>query len=236
MTSKFSSSATNKIVSGIKRLAGMPTNLIGGGRGALFGSSTSAQWVTAYNDSGEEMPAYAMANMEEGFDENDEEADETLAPKIKKPDVTFRELYGFSVGLDIPDQRKTGVKFEVGLVLYDDANTPEYGEMWGAKPGQWEATKGAPGFMCLGIWDEERTLMLAEWRPITQMLGKTTTTIAANDVVDEGYEIYGGSLGSEVNLGYTTLPDAVCRYTISSGVWIRLSRLQGGWEMEPLEC
>ena len=122
------------------------------------------------------------------------------------------------------------------LVKYD-TGTPANGEGWGAKPGQWTASKGFPeGALVKGIFNESRKLMLATLSPVGTLLGKTTGAGMTAGTASTNYQIWTGELDAEVNGGFTTVPSALSRVAIDSGLFVKLTWHNNGWLMEALEC
>jgi hypothetical protein len=64
-------------------------------------------------------------------------------------------------------------------VLYD-TGTPAAGETWGPSPNSWAASKGYPGFTCLGVVDATARIMLARVESPEIYIGKADTDIAKN--------------------------------------------------------
>jgi hypothetical protein len=95
------------------------------------------------NDSGEEVPAYAVMKVVDqvaigGVDHL----------TINKPDYTFQRRYLINTGTAVANT-ETGLGNwldESALVLYDESEGDPNGEEWGAWPGQWTLKKERLGF------------------------------------------------------------------------------------------
>lgn len=153
-----------------------------------------------------------------------------------KPSTTFYQEYVVNGPTAIPAGGYGRATRGPGAIwIKYDTGTPANGEGWGPKPGQWTASKGFPGAVCEGIQSTSKTRMLGTLAPITVLLGKTTGAITANSA-STSYQIWTGTLGSEANSGFTTVPSALSRVDIDSGKFVKLTWHNNGWLMEPLEC
>ncbi len=159
------------------------------------------------NDSGEEAPAFAlMAVTGIGTDDND-----NWFLKIDKPDTTFRRAYMVNGSGAIADSGATGgsqgrcydgsdgpVK-----VLYD-TGTPAIAEGFGAKPGQWTASKNYP--CCLdvfGDYDNTDKIMVARLHPILKIIGKLAGALSEGSSAT--VNVWNGAGGSEAVISSLTL-------------------------------
>ena len=70
--------------------------------------------------------------------------------------------------------------------------------------------------------------------PITTIIGKTTGAMAAT-TASTGWRLYGGTQGSETDIGVAPFP-VVSRSTIASNKWIKVTLVNNGGEAEKLEC
>jgi len=156
--------------------------------------------------------------------------------KCTIPSTTFYSRYAVNINGPV-DAGKSGLCcFEGPVWIKYDTGTPARGEGWGPKPGQWTLSKGFPATTLVdGIVDSTNKLLLGTLAPITTLLGKTTGAITANSA-STSYQIWTGTLGSEANGGFTTVPSALSRVAIDSGKFVKLTWHNNGWIMEPLEC
>jgi hypothetical protein len=99
------------------------------------------------NDSGETAPAYGVLRVTGTYDD-----DGVIIYTIGKPDTSFARLYLVNGPNDVVDD---GFGWGTWLwhadwVLYDDANTPAFGEEWGPQASSWELKKYRYGFTIWG--------------------------------------------------------------------------------------
>lgn len=104
-------------------------------------------WQKFYNGSGETIPAYAVMRIE---DASLETAEASLV--AKKPTCDREPIWMVNGPVDIPAGSYGYGTFaqHAAYVLYDDADSPAYGEMWGPKEDTWTLTKDEPGFVACG--------------------------------------------------------------------------------------
>lgn len=118
-----------------------------------------------------------------------------------------------------------------------DSGTPAIGEGWGLKPSQSTASKGFPGLTIEGIFDSTNKIALVSLEsPITHMIGKTTGAITGGTSSTTSYRIYSGAPFNGSDAGFTTVTAAYSKVDIDSGLWIRITYLNGYPVLEPLEC
>jgi hypothetical protein len=88
----------------------------------------------------------------------------------------------------------------------------------------------------IGRADETNDILLGTLGEIRALLGKTTGAITGGTSTTTAYQIWVGTSGSEANGGWTTVPGAISRVDIDSGKFVKLTFVNNGWIMEPLEC
>lgn len=216
---------------------GLRQNIVGGNASRSDGSRLRTEpGIQFYNDTTETVPAYACMRIT-GFTDSDGETGGTAGKgspilKIGKPDTTFG-LYVCNGGLDVATH-DYGTCYDSGPVqfLYN-SGTPARSEGFGPTPSQWYWSKGFPcGVMCYGNLDSTLKVAHGILSPITTLLGKTTAAVAANTSTTD-YQIYAGTLGSESDAGFTTVPAAVTRFAFGTGAWVTLHWADSAWEMRP---
>jgi hypothetical protein len=182
------------------------------------------------NMTGEPIPAFAvMAVLGVSFEHG------IAFLKCGKPDATFRRHYAINGMQEVAAGRR-GTCYRSGDVraLYDEG-TPAPGESWGLRPGSWKLNKGFPGAAILGIVDGDLHLVRVDCDPITNLLAKTTATvpIAASTTA---YRLYAGTPGSEIDAGFTAVPNALNHsgLPIGSGEWVHLTWIDDAWQIQPL--
>lgn len=151
---RFDEHGVRRIVQTVRRVEQGPRT--GGVHFPPMVSSGSSQWWRpGYNASGETIPAYSVARIEAGS-----VIDGVYHHHLEKPSTPLGE-YGLTVGLDVAAGGLPGFHVEAGFAIYDDTGPPAVGETWGPKADQWELSKDCPGFICLGVVDADRKIMLA---------------------------------------------------------------------------
>lgn len=99
------------------------------------------------NNSGETVPAYAAMRIT-----GTEQSDGIERLIIAKPNSSSQQVYLVNGSDPVADTAQGwGTWLWHGdWLLYDDANTPAYGETWGPQNASWEVKKDNPGFVILG--------------------------------------------------------------------------------------
>lgn len=231
----LSDAALQKVIKAVRQTLGRPLNQRDDrGAGKPF---TAVQWFPFLNDSGETVPSRGIVKIVADI-QTHEVGDEIVNVVYKgdKPDTTFAKKYGICWPFPVEDG-------EVGFLTFDgpqwmpyDSGTPAIGEGWGPKPGQWTLSKGFPGAIVDGIIDSTDKLLLGTLSPITALLGKTTGAITGGTSTTTAYRIWTGTSGSEADGGWTTVPGAITRVDIGTTKFVKLTWVNNGWIMEPLEC
>ncbi|HUS40748.1 MAG TPA: hypothetical protein VMX74_14950 [Pirellulales bacterium] len=116
------------------------------------------------------------------------------------------------------------------------SGTPALGETWGLKPAQFQLQKDFPGCIIDGIIRGEDTLAQVRLLPITQLIGKTTGAITGGTSSTTSYRIYSGVPFAGSDAGFTTVDAAYSKVNIDSGLWIKITYLNGYPVLEQLEC
>lgn len=103
------------------------------------------------NDSGETIPAHAVMRVTDAEEDEDE-----VVFLAAKPNATRQQIYLVNGDEDVEADGFGWGTFlwHADYVLYNDANTPAYGEMWGPESGSWKLAKGRTGF---GTWGHNIT-------------------------------------------------------------------------------
>jgi hypothetical protein len=199
--------------------------------------SSESHWagkrpIPFVNTSGETIPAFAVMAVRGVAYENG-----IAFLQCDKPSAAFVRQYAVNNIYSVPPGLR-GTCFRGGEVraLYD-VGSPAAGEGWGPKPGQWSLSKGYPAAAgAVGIVDAAAKVLLGSLREIDRMLVKTTAAVGTN-VTTVTYTIYGGTLGAEVPLGFTSVPPARNRgRPIASGEWALLVWVNNGWELREVEA
>lgn len=157
----------------------------------------------------------------------------TRIPRIVKPQATF--YWPFLInGADAVIDGALGYA-QAGPIYRVQAGTgvPVAGEGWGMKVGEWGAYKGHPGLVVIGGPDADNTF-LAEKPALIRLLGKMTAAVAPGTSTTNWRIWCGGGQGTEVDGGWTTLPQAWNRtdVTIAGGTFVYVTLVNGRWELE----
>src|SRR4029079_2902626 len=100
------------------------------------------------NDSGATIPAYGVVMLDDT-----EKIDEIEYLKVKKANDKFKRRYFVNGTQEVEDQKYGGGTWlsHSDWVLYDhNEGTPQIGEQWGVKPGEFKLFKHRPGFFITG--------------------------------------------------------------------------------------
>lgn len=112
------------------------------------------------NDSGETIPAYGCMRVINSLLD-----DGQLVFTAGKPNSTVQKIYLVNGDEDVIASGFGWGTFlwHADYVLFNDANTPAYGEQWGPESGSWKIAKDKPGFVTWGhnITDEGASLKRA---------------------------------------------------------------------------
>jgi hypothetical protein len=185
-----------------------------------------------YNGTNSEMPQYGVGRVTGINTVNGERVVD-----VEQPSTTFGRVYLVNSGGEVAYQKVgTSKNRPLVKVLYD-TGTPAAGETWGAKPGQWAASKGYPGFTVLGVVDATAKIMLARVEPYDTIIGKLTgaLTDGANTV-----NVWAGDGGSEaVVSGWTVsarpwFDIGSCAYPVSTTAKVVCKFIDGQWYIMPM--
>ncbi len=185
-----------------------------------------------YNGTNEEMPQYGIGKAGAVTTVNGEKV-----ITVEKPDTTFTRSYLVNSGDDLAYQNVSTAKNRPVVKVLYDTGTPAAGETWGAKPSQWTASKGYPGFTVLGIVDSSAQIMLARVEPYDTIIGKLTGAL-----VDGGntVNVWAGVPGSEAAIAswtvtaYPWFDVGSCTYPVSTSAKVVCKYIAGRWRIMPL--
>lgn len=127
------------------------------------------------NDSNETIPAYAVMRVTGVVT-----TQSIPVITVAKPSSTFQRLYLVNGPLAVASSGELPAfgtwADQAGFVLYDDANTPAYGESWGPSNGSWEIKKYRYGFTILGA--PASGIVGVVQHPVNGFIGKTDSSHA----------------------------------------------------------
>jgi hypothetical protein len=183
------------------------------------------------NNSGEEVPAYAVMEVSAGA--QGPFTHELLT--IVKPTTTFRRLYlvngpepvaadGQGWGRYLMDDSSDN------LVLYETGNTPAIGESWGAKASQWSLAKNRPGFLITAANNTSATnpYTSAVQYIVNELIGKSDADISKGS--SGTISIWMGTPGSETDttMNVTAYANGVA-IEGTTAKWVSLKWTNGAW-------
>jgi hypothetical protein len=196
-------------------------------------------WHPFINIFSETIPAWGVVTIADDVDAFDSKAVGGLY-LATQPDTTFGR-YAINGPTEVPTNKSGFLRFSgEALCLYEDPGFgfhPALGEGYGPKPGSFALAKGYPS-LCVshGSIKEDARLLQGTLSPITTLLGKTTGAITGGTSTTTAYDIRVGTSGSETDGGWTTVPGAISRVDIDDDKFVKLTWVNNGWIMEPLEC
>lgn len=119
---------------------------------------------------------------------------------VDKPSSTLCRCYAISGPRSVLDGNR-GQCYVSGYVkVAYDSGTPTNGDSWGAKPGQFTASKDYPPCLdVLGVWKPTEKIMQAYLHPINEAIGKLDSTLAQGGSAT--VSIWAGTGGSEADTG-----------------------------------
>lgn len=185
------------------------------------------------NDSGEAIPAYAVMRVTGS-------ATVKGIPTITvaKPSTTFQRIYLVNGPLVVPSSSSHEPAFgtwlnEAGYVLYDDSNTPAYGEGWGPSASSWKIKKYRYGFTILdGATGGDTDIVAARQAEVCQVIGKPNSSIA--QAASAAFSIYDGNQADTGDdLSSVTNRTEI---TAESATWATATFMANTWFCEPWEC
>ena len=107
------------------------------------------------NQSGEEIPAFGVTEIKGPDGIIDDEGEKVVA--VERPQDASSGVYVVAGPVDVDDTEKSHGSRSWGVrVLYDVAETPVAGEVWGPVSGQWGIGKDGEGFTILGDIDPDK--------------------------------------------------------------------------------
>ncbi len=157
--------------------------------GGLSITETQHEQIPFRNDSGEEIPPYAVMRITgaDVDDPDDEQQVDNWFLKVEKPNTTFYREYLVNGPETVPYSGGGAEDFGVGYFLRDAryvsyreaSGTPAYGEVWGPKADQWTLEKYRYGFTIQGhaTTIDDVNVVLATQHLVTKVRGTTDGAI-----------------------------------------------------------
>lgn len=191
------------------------------------------RWLELRNDSGEEIPAFAIVRLTGTHIDHAGRVMLTGA----KPNV-YGSQYRHAVNgrLAIPDGKSGLCTLDFpAMALYDTADgTPVVGQRWGPRSGTWKLKKNTGGFVVAGLIDEDAGRMMVSQNPMLSFFGKWDSDVSKGG--SGTVSVWAGTIGSEsdtsenVSSVYNRVKDVV------SGDATYVSWVDDGWQASPAEC
>ena len=185
------------------------------------------QWIAFYNNSGEVVPPHAVMEITES---------EIINGSVLLYIDFAGELFGVPYAIN--------GKYEVPIGGYGlcyrnapgpqryESGSPAFGEGWGPKPGQWGLAKGYPATTIVdGIVADVDQVMIGSFCDVNNALIRFTAKVV-NNITTILYRVYAGTVGSEIDAGFTVVPWAMNRTGARAiGDWAMLHRVNNSWEI-----
>lgn len=133
------------------------------------------------NDSGDTAPGYGVMFVS-GVARGDSNQ---FVYRIEKPaipsDIPGEKIVLVNSGQPVADQEYGWARYAstIGPVLFDDAETTSFGDLWGPATNSWKLTKDKGGFQVLGNDDATNDLTYAKLLADEPFHGVTAETIGA---------------------------------------------------------
>lgn len=187
-----------------------------------------------YNDAGETIPAYSAVKQT-----GEDMAGNEVVIKVGKPDGTFGS-YLLTGGKDIPAGECGRAQDSFRVQAAYSTGSPARGEAFGVKSGSFQLFKGYPPLVIVQkVRDSDRKILQGEFRPITTLVGKADSNIAAisSDVPGSGtVSIYyvDPADGKLKDSGMDVTGRNVAPQAVTAGAYIHLVPVNGFWCVEPL--
>jgi hypothetical protein len=199
--------------------------------------------VLIYNGGEESIPPFAVVKPSASHWSHN-----LLALQVAQPDETFVQKYYINGPTKVGADAGYGAAIAEGewphWAQYDDsAGTPEYGQVWGPKPGQWTLAPQRPGFMIVGQPQTIGSLNLVAVRPykVTELWVKLNAPLAQGGKLSN-QPIYSGQPAGETDGGeaesglvlstlYDRLidPDSESGWELPADAWVLAQWIDGYW-------
>jgi hypothetical protein len=192
------------------------------------------RWRECRNDSGEEVPAFAVLRVT-----GSTTVRQQLVLTVSKPNAYGSQGLHAVNGPQAIASGKSGVCTfsSPAPVLYDTGDgTPAVGERWGPRDSSWKLRKNTGGFQISGSPDSTSGVVLAVVSPMLSFVGKTDSSHSKGSTGT--ISIYSGALGSESDTG-VNMTGVYNRFAnVASAKWVRCHWNQDGqqWELVAAEC
>lgn len=156
--------------------------------------------------------------------------------RVVMPTTTYTSRYAIVHPAGIKRNDTGWVTFEGPCEQVCTSSTISKGSRLGPKAGQYEQVAGYPATSLVDavITSSGNPVYWGPVHPIREMIGKSSTTPVSIGATTN-WRIYGGTPGSEVDIGVAT-PSAVSRTTVAIQKFVKVTAIGDGLELEHLEC
>lgn len=178
------------------------------------------QWEEFRNDSGEEIPAFAVMRCTGGAIVDDGR----VIISMEKPNAYGSQYMHYINGPMKVAANKFGLcTLSRGApALYDSADgTPGFGEMWGPRTGTWKLKKNTGGFQVVYPANTTDFYVMVQQAPMLSFLGKTDASVVKSASVTVSIYAGTGAPGAETDTT-VNMTSVYSRYgDIGSSKWVR---------------
>lgn len=193
--------------------------------------SGSVVWHNAAGSTSEDIPGMSIVALSTEFTW----CDGFPLYRVVKPTTTFTDRYAIVHETGIKQNDSGWITFEGPCKQTADSTAITNGDRLGPKAGQYTQAKGYPATSRVdGVVSATSKVYFGPVHPIQHIIGKTTGAMAAT-TASTGWRLYGGTQGSETDIGVAPFA-VVSRSTIASNVWIKVTLVNNGGEAEKLAC
>lgn len=186
--------------------------------------------VTFRNDYAGTVPAYGVLRVTGLVS-----SDDVQVYKVDRPDTSFARLYLVNGPEDVA-QNAFGWGtwlWHADWVLYDDADTPAFGESWGPQASSFKLKKWRYGFTIWGAatgGSTDRVMASQMW--VNEFLCKSDSSITAGSTGT--VSVYDGN-NADTTINVSSVRNRT-GLTWDSSKWGIAYWLGGEWKAEPWEC
>lgn len=195
------------------------------------GGSGGVTWHNAAGSTSEDIPGRSIVRVSTLFTWCQTFPLYTVA----QPSTVWTDRYAIVHPAGIKRNEVGYITFEGPCEQLADSTAITKDDRLGPKAGQYTQAKGYPATSRVdGVVSATSKVYFGPVHPITTIIGKTTGAMAAT-TASTGWRLYGGTQGSETDIGVAPFP-VVSRSTIASNKWIKVTLVNNGGEAEKLEC
>jgi hypothetical protein len=166
-----------RVIRAVRRVESMPIGRLGQRRQVpLMEDAREHIWLPFKNETGETIPAGAILKV----NDYDPETENFSVAKYDQFGAVYPTAVNDLVAVEDDDFGVMTFTFPA-LVLYDDTDTPAFGESWGPVNGQWDARLRSVGFRVIGIESADDKTMLVDRVHELSFFGELDSGTVAQD-------------------------------------------------------